>query len=269
MFDKSVAGDEAKRVGDLIRVGSGTDQDTGVVTQCYRVAGTPNYPSKAKQARGRTTVEPTRLVEWTGFLWEFEKLEQAYAAPAAPAIHMGAGGPCAVDETSLPDELLKDIRDGGVSRGSGAKGDKSRSGLFHHVVGELKKRRWTSEQIHALLEKYPNGVAAKYPGRLADEIRRSYDKIENGNGAGSGAQGPIQPSGPSPTASAGAAASQGPRSSRPWRRSWRPLGRLPLRPRRPLLARLPGPLQDLRRERGLKPDMCCPPSGSSPDSCRA
>ena len=143
LFDKSVAGDEAKRVGDIIRVSSGTDQDTGVVTQCYRVAGTPNYPSKTKQARGRTTVEPTRLVEWTGFLWEFEKLEQAYAAPAATATHMGAGGPCAADETSLPDELLKDIRDGGVSRGRGAKGDKSRSGLFHHVVGELKKRRWT------------------------------------------------------------------------------------------------------------------------------
>ena len=154
---------------------------------------------------------------------------------------------------------MADIRNGGVARGNGAKGDKSRSGLFHYVVGELKKRRWTPEQIRALLEKYPNGVAAKYRGRLADEIQRSYDKLSD-NGLQTSSGGPQTGrglSGASPSHGvARAAILEAP-------------GRLPLSLRRPLLARLPGPLQDLRRERGLKPDMCCPPSGSSPDNCRA
>ena len=41
-------------IGDALRIATGADADTGVVTQPYRVAGTPNFPSKAKQARGRT-----------------------------------------------------------------------------------------------------------------------------------------------------------------------------------------------------------------------
>ena len=84
------------------------------------------------------------------------------------------------DEAGLPEELVKAIREGGLSKGLGAKGDKSGSGLFHHVVGELKKRRWTVEQIHALLERYPQGVGAKYAKRLREEVERSYDKVENG-----------------------------------------------------------------------------------------
>ena len=110
------------------------------------------------------------------------ELEAAFAGTAAATTSRPSCGPSTTtadaDEASLPDELMADIRNGGVARGNGAKGDKSRSGLFHYVVGELKKRRWTLEQIRALLEKYPNGVAAKYQGRLADEIRRSYDKVE-------------------------------------------------------------------------------------------
>ena len=214
LFDQPVAADEAKRVGNLIRAYSRTDQDTGVVTQCYRVPGTPNYPSKAKQARGRLDVEPTRIVEQTDRRWELAELEAAFAGAAAATASRSSYGPSTTtadaDEASLPDELMADIRNGGVARGNGAKGDKSRSGLFHYVIGELKRRRWPIEQIHTLLEKYPNGVAAKYQGRLADEIRRSYDKVENGNGAGSGASngvgGPTQGSGAPPAASARAQA---------------------------------------------------------------
>ena len=115
------------------------------------------------------------------------------------------------DEAGLPEELIKAIRDGGSSKGLGAKGDKSGSGLFHYVVGELKKRRWTVEQIHALLERYPQGVGAKYAARLLEEVRRSYDKVENGGlfvpgrpagGAGAGGGG-SSPPGPTGGASGG------------------------------------------------------------------
>jgi putative DNA primase/helicase len=189
LLTQPLAAGPAKALGDAIRVATGTDQDTGVVSQPYRVPGTPNFPSKAKRARGRFSAEPTRIVEHSGRLWDPGELRAAFAAqvpvPGAPmasasARHSGAAAP---DEASLPTELLQDIRDGGVSLGVGAKADKSRSGLFHRVIAELKKRKWTVEQIHAVLERYPNGVAAKYVKRLREEIARSYAKVENGSGA--------------------------------------------------------------------------------------
>jgi hypothetical protein len=186
LFDRPVAAGPAKALGDAIRAAAGADHDTGVVTQPYRIPGTPNFPSKIKQARGRTAVEPTRIVEHSGRLWEPDELQAAFTAQApasgaASATTHSAGAPA--EEASLPDNLLQDIRDGGLSRGRGAKADRSRSGLFHALVGELKKRKWTVDQIHVLLEKYPGGVAAKYAGRLREEIERSYGKVENGGGA--------------------------------------------------------------------------------------
>jgi putative DNA primase/helicase len=122
------------------------------------------------------------------------------------------------DETSLPEELMKAIREGGASKGLGAKGDKSGSGLFHYVVGELKKRRWTVEAIVALLERYPNGAAVKYAGRILEEVRRSYDKVENGGlfvpasgggGAGAGGGGGSPPGSTGGASGGGAGASGG------------------------------------------------------------
>jgi putative DNA primase/helicase len=207
-FNRPVSAKQGKEIGDAIRAASGADGDTGVVTQPYRVAGTPNFPSKAKQARGRLSVEPTRIVEHSGRLWDPDELKAAFAAQAPTPNVSGANAPhhnataapsltaATSDETSLPDELLQDVRDGGICLGAGAKGDQSRSGLFHRVIAELKKRHWTVDQIHALLEHYPQGVAAKYPKRLRAEIERSFMKVENGNSASLGVPGaPAAPGG--------------------------------------------------------------------------
>jgi hypothetical protein len=188
---------QAKAIGDDLRARTGADADTGVITQCYRVAGTPNFPSKAKRARGRTAVEPTRIVEWSGRLWDpLELAAQPHLAPGHSAT-TGNGGVGAVagivaDESSLPEDLMRDVREGGAGRGD----DKSRSALFHAVIGKLARRKWDPEAILALLEKYPNGVAAKYAGRLREAVRSSYDKIAvsapapaAGGGAGSGGGG--------------------------------------------------------------------------------
>src|SRR5262249_52601761 len=64
LFTHAILAEQARAIGDAIRTSSGTDQDTGVITQCYRVPGTPNFPSRKKQARGRITVEPTRIFEY-------------------------------------------------------------------------------------------------------------------------------------------------------------------------------------------------------------
>jgi hypothetical protein len=171
LFAHAVPANQAKIIGDAIRATTGTDQDTGVITQCYRVAGTPNYPSAAKQARGRITVEPTRIFELTGRLWDANELLKAFQ-PAAPSPASSPAGSTAGDESTLPDDLLKDIRDGGIGKGN----DKSRSALFQSVVDQLKRRHWSIEAIIELFEKYPNGVAAKYQKRLRKEVERSYGK---------------------------------------------------------------------------------------------
>jgi hypothetical protein len=185
---------QAKAIGDALRAHTGADAATGVVTQCYRVSGTPNFPSKAKQARGRTAAEPTRTVEWTGRLWD--PLEQAaqLASPvhSAPEGAAPNGASAVADESSLPEDLMREIRDGGVGQGD----DETRSALFHATIGKLTRRKWEVEAIIALLEKYPNGVAAKYTGRLAEEVRRSHAKVAPsapaataGCGIGSGGSG--------------------------------------------------------------------------------
>jgi RepB DNA-primase from phage plasmid len=43
LLTRAIPVEQAKVIGDAIRANSGTDQDTGVITQCYRVPGTPNF----------------------------------------------------------------------------------------------------------------------------------------------------------------------------------------------------------------------------------
>jgi hypothetical protein len=138
-----------------------------------------NYPNAVKSARGRVIVRVGPVACDLTAVWAAEDLEAVFPQTAQPQVAppQSGGVNCAPSEASLSDELLDDIRNGGVSRGLGASGDKSRSGLFHSVIGELKKLKWTVDQINALLERYPQGVAAKYSGRLREEIERSYKKV--------------------------------------------------------------------------------------------
>ena len=185
---------QAKPIGDAIRASSGADKDTGVVTQCYRVAGTPNFPSAAKRARGRNAVEATRIFEHTGRLWDPDELLATFSAPASAS--QGAQGPTVSgDEATLPADLLDIIRYGCPPP--------NRSTLFHSVVAQLERRHWTIDAIAALLEKYPNGVAQKYIKRLRQEIERSYGKV-----AGAGTATPNIGIGPT-AATAGSASAPG------------------------------------------------------------
>src|SRR5262249_30276734 len=160
---------------------------------------TPNYPSAAKQARGRITVEPTRIFEQTGRLWDPDELLEAFqpgAASSCGQVHLTG---TSADEATLPDDLLKDIREGGV----GEKKDKSRSAMCQSVISQVKRRYWSVEAIIELLEKYPNGIAAKYKKRLRRETERSYGKATGGTSHGGGvasAANAAAPSGsPAPT----------------------------------------------------------------------
>jgi hypothetical protein len=182
-LDRGIEVEQAKVIGEAIRRNSGADQDTGVITQCYRVAGTPNYPNEAKRKRGRVTVEATRIVEHSGKLWSPEELLNAFP-PITPLgnhdCHDSADDAGPFDEATLPADLLDLIRNG-VDKGL-------RSEKFHRVVAQLKTRRWDAKAIAALFEKYPDGIAQKYAGRLRDEVERSYQKISD-----SAAPGKLEP----------------------------------------------------------------------------
>jgi hypothetical protein len=173
LFGHAILAAQARTIGEAIRKNTGADQDTGVITQCYRVAGTPNFPSASKRKRGRTSVEPTRIVEHTGRLWDPEELLAAFPplsgksrTKASQAAHSSID-----DETTLPDELRELIRHGA--------GADDRSAVFHSVIAQLKKRRWSVDAITALLEKYPDGIAQKYATRMRGEVQRSYDKFDD------------------------------------------------------------------------------------------
>jgi hypothetical protein len=175
LFDHAIPVAQARMIGEAIRKSAGADQDTGVVTQCYRVAGTPNFPSASKRKRGRTAVEPTRIFEYTARLWDPDELLAAFPAPksarAKPSQASNGTAGHESDEATLPDELLELIRHGA--------GTDDRSAAFHSVIAQLKKRRWSVDAITALLDKYPNGIAQKYLGRVREEVQRSYDKLAN------------------------------------------------------------------------------------------
>ena len=141
LLTRAIPWAQAQVIGDAIRANSGADSDTGVVTQPYRIPGTPNFPSAAKQARGRIAVEATRIVEWSGRLWDPDELLKAFSTSSTTA--PASGAPAATStpadaEATLPEELAKSIREGGV----GKTNDKSRSALFQSVIDQLKRRHW-------------------------------------------------------------------------------------------------------------------------------
>jgi hypothetical protein len=169
LFDRAIPADQAQQLGKAIRESAGADHDTGVITQGYRVAGTPNFPSTSKRKRGRISIEPTRIIEHTGRLWKPEELLAAFPLSESPQASTGQADDDG-DETTLPDDLL-DIIKNGVAPGV------DRSAQFHGVVAQLKKRNWSVDAIVALMEEYPNGIGCKYSGRLREEVERSFDKV--------------------------------------------------------------------------------------------
>ena len=75
----------AKEIGDALRKASGADACTGVVTQPYRVPGTPNFPDAKKRKRGRTTVA-TRLLNVSNRVWSVDDLKAAFPRITIPKL---------------------------------------------------------------------------------------------------------------------------------------------------------------------------------------
>jgi hypothetical protein len=71
-------------------------------------------------------------------------------------------------QPGLPADLMRLVQHG-VPQGK-------RSEQFHRTVCWLKDHGWLADEIEALLSHHPNGIAAKYAGRLRAEVERSFLK---------------------------------------------------------------------------------------------
>jgi RecA-family ATPase len=171
---EAVAADVGKELGERIRAAAKSDHDTGTITQPYRVAGTVNYPNKKKQERGRVTV-PTRIINITDVVQSSSDLERDF--PQVEHRTNGATEPVhqfTHDEADLPEALRALIFDGPAA-GS------DRSDEFFDVIRDLKISGWKIDDIVALFERHPDGVATKYKTRIRAETERCYNKIRLNN----------------------------------------------------------------------------------------
>jgi len=122
-------------------------------------------------------------------LWTPEDIERAFPAVAQQSKGNGSGASASggnggaaapvssssptPTEADIPSDTMRVIRDG-PTKGNA----RDRSLAFFNVMIVLKELGFTVEGILELLERYPEGVAKKYEGRLRREIERTYDKID-------------------------------------------------------------------------------------------
>jgi hypothetical protein len=162
-LDKAIGPRAAQRLGGRLKAAVGGDADTGVITQPYRLAGTVNYPNKKKRERGRT-IAATRILEFNPeTLWTLRHLARTFPRARKPA-----GGPDP-DEATIDPETMDAIR-------SPVKG--GRGTVLWNVVQTLREDGWTVAGIVAVLERYPDGLAQKFRGRLQREVKRAWEKIK-------------------------------------------------------------------------------------------
>jgi len=171
-LEQAVNHTTGQKLGERLRAATGADSNTGVVTQPYRVAGTVNYPSKKKLARGRTNSAATRVM---GFdpetLWSPELFDLEF--PPGPEGGNGQAGDTAadIDESTIPAETLEAIK-------SSEKG--GRGNILWNVAQTLCEDGWTTDGIIKLLQRYPGGLANKFKGRLRREVERTCAKLVQG-----------------------------------------------------------------------------------------
>jgi hypothetical protein len=146
--------DAAKAVGDQVRKLSKADTCSGVVTGCYRIAGTPCYVDQTKKDRGRVTT-PTRLISVTNKLWDADELIAAFSKRAPRR------------------NSLLELK---VSRPATPAMD--RSAVFMSCVHMAVAAGWTVDDLENLMRRFPRGCSEKYlqPDRLRSELARAWTK---------------------------------------------------------------------------------------------
>ena len=168
-FEQAIDPESARTLGEQLRAITNADTDTGNICQPYRLAGTVNYPNKNKRERGCIVV-PTRGLEFNPeSLYTPERFSTEF--PATPP-KLNGGGRASI-LSGVPDDVMRIIREGVAQ-------DRDRSKAFFKVVGVLKRCGYRLPEIVSLLERFPDGIAEKYRGRVQGEVERAWKKLNGG-----------------------------------------------------------------------------------------
>jgi hypothetical protein len=171
-FENALDYKTAQKLGEQLRKATGGDHDTGVITQPFRVAGCPNFPGRKKRERGRITIAPTRTL-WAEDvdelpLWTPERFEKEFPATTPIDPGSGNGHDKDPDESRIPADTLREIQ----AQDAGKRGVR-----FWNVMIVLKDLGFTIDGIVTLFGKYPDGIAAKYRGRLRHQVETVWAKL--------------------------------------------------------------------------------------------
>jgi putative DNA primase/helicase len=169
-LSRALVPQEAEPIGAAIRRAVKGDNDTGTITQPYRVAGTLNYPGKTKIARGRSKVEATRIVSKIDRTFTADELRALFPVivSAGGTGSAGAGPKGRTGKTSSKVEDL--VAEAGADR----------SGRFYGAVAEAVAVGMGPDDLEELMRLHPKGCAGKYLkpyDRLRKEIERVWTKV--------------------------------------------------------------------------------------------
>ena len=177
---------EFEKLNDKIGLAIGS-KGTWNVDRVFRVPGTLNYPNAVKLKNGYPS-EPTRarLLHADGTLHDINDLiarlpepppepvlEKPKASVEEKQERPRAAGTQRDWEAEHVDRVQQIIRNGA------AEGERSEA--FHDAVCTLCRAGWSEGRIEAEMRNHPVGIAEKYlspADRLAEEIKRSYEKTE-------------------------------------------------------------------------------------------
>lgn len=169
LLDRALPAAEAKNLGEAIRAQSGADADSGVITQPYRVAGTPNYPGKTKVARGRVASQ-TGIISLNGKVWSADELRAAFPAAKKRKTRTAAAGETGPSgRTSATVDAIAAETDA-----------PDRSERFFEAIQAGHAEGLTPSDIEEVMRRHPEGCAGKYLepyDRLRREIDRAWEKV--------------------------------------------------------------------------------------------
>jgi hypothetical protein len=179
---RALSATDAEPLGKLIRAATGADHNTGVITQPYRIPGTPNYPDAKKRARGRV-LAPTRLLSVSDKLWVPTEIEAAFST-----------GEAQPGKTQLTEKPAGALKRAGLGRSTPRRraiakakitakvnSQTDRSAAFQSTIVACARAGMTPDQVEVEMRKHPDGPQQKYidgDDRLRQEIDRSFGKVE-------------------------------------------------------------------------------------------
>lgn len=183
-FTQAVTAEYGEEIGRLVKALAGGDDNTGVITQPYRIAGTINFPDAKKRARGRIP-SATRILS-IGPSYDPEALKSAlldeFTKRGQEPPRKSSSGQDAdfapIDKSA--DELLRKIWwRAELEMELARTWAEDRSADFHSLMWRLYHDGYSPAEIAVLIRAFPNSCwMEKYGDRLEQEIARSWGKID-------------------------------------------------------------------------------------------